>query len=107
MEYYDRQGNFSYNEIRVPEEMYLTDPEQIHQQLIYMERETLYGYPWNKVYDLQYLKQLGITFDDYRNAKFIEDICFNIEFCMEIDSMNLLDFAPYHYEMCIRDRFYC
>ena len=97
LEYYDRQGKFSYEEVRVPEEMYLTDPEQIHQQLIYMERETLYGYPVNKVYDLQYLNQLGITFDDYRNAKFIEDICFNIEFCMEIDSMNLLDFAPYHY----------
>ena len=92
LEYYDRQGKFSYEEVRVPEEMYLTDPEQIHQQLIYMERETLYGYPVNKVYDLQYLKQLGITFDDYRNAKFIEDICFNIEFCMD-----LLDFAPYHY----------
>ena len=50
LEYYDRQGKFSYEEVRVPEEMYLTDPEQIHQQLIYMERETLYGYPVNKVY---------------------------------------------------------
>ena len=55
-----------------------------------LEQQTLYGYPWNKIYDLSYLRKLGLKFLDYRENKFVEDILFNIEYCMDIDSLHLL-----------------
>ena len=59
-----------------------------------MEQETLYGYAWNKAYDLDYIRAKGLS---YEKVPLIEDIVFNIQYCMDIDSMNLLDISPYHY----------
>ena len=55
-EYYNEDGSFAYaHEIR-PEEKYFTDIEEIHNYMIRLEQETIYGYAWNKVYDLDYIK---------------------------------------------------
>lgn len=96
-EYYNAEGDFQYSRVvSYPQKLFHTR-EELRREMIYLERETLYGYPWNKVYELEYLKKKGITFSDYKNAKFIEDIKFNISFCMEIDTMNIMEFCPYHY----------
>lgn len=96
-EYYSPEGKLEYQNIRKPAPALLNTEEDVRRQLLLLEQQTLYGYPWNKIYDLIYMKNLGIRFEDYRKTKFIEDILFNIQFCMDIDSMNLLDLAPYHY----------
>lgn len=96
-EYYSQDGKLEYKNTRKPPRMLLNTERDVRKQIILLEQQTLYGYPWNKVYDLIYMKNLGIRFEDYRKAKFIEDILFNIQFCMDIDSMNLLSAAPYHY----------
>lgn len=96
-EYYDEKGRFLYRRPVSHGEGYYVDTARLRQEFIYLEQETLYGYPWNKVYNLSYLKKLRIQFADYETAKFIEDISFNIEFCMDIESLNILDFCPYHY----------
>ena len=93
-EYYNEDGSFAYaHEIR-PEEKYFTDIEEIHNYMIRLEQETIYGYAWNKVYDLDYIKENKFR---YETVRLIEDIVFNINYCNDIDSMNLLNIAPYHY----------
>lgn len=96
-EYYDAQDQFQYSHRICHEEKYFRTKGELRPEMIILERETLYGYPWNKVYDLEYLKKGAFQFSDYNDAKFIEDIKFNVEFCMEIDSLNILSFCPYHY----------
>lgn len=96
-EYYDQQGNFQYSHPVCHEEKYFRTKEELRPEMILLERETLYGYPWNKVYDLEYLKKGKFRFAYYDEAKFIEDIKFNIECCTDIDSLNILAFCPYHY----------
>lgn len=96
-EYFSKDGQLEYRNIRKPRPGIFRDREALRKEILGLEQQTLYGYPWNKVYDLDYLKGLGLRFEDYRKNKFIEDILFNIAFCMDIDSMNLLDIAPYHY----------
>ena len=96
-EYYSKDGQLEYQNIRKARAGVLQDKEALRKEVLGLEQQTLYGYPWNKVYDLDYLKSLGLKFEDYRKNKFIEDILFNIAFCMDIDSMNILDIAPYHY----------
>lgn len=96
-EYYDVKGNYQYSHPVSHSEKYFHTSSELRKEMIYLERETLYGYPWNKIYDLKYLKKKGIIFSDYKDAKFIEDIKFNIEYCMDIDTMNIMEFCPYHY----------
>lgn len=96
-EYYDQHNQYQYSHRVSHADKYFRTKEELRPEMIYLERETLYGYPWNKVYDLEYLKEIKCQFDDYRKAKFIEDIKFNVEYCMDIDSLNILSICPYHY----------
>lgn len=96
-EYYGTENEYQYSHAISHEEKFFTSREELRPEMIKLEQETLYGYPWNKVYDLGYLKKLGLEFEDYNSAKFIEDITFNIAYCMDIDSLNILSCCPYHY----------
>lgn len=102
-EYYAENGTLSYRNIRCPEEKVFRSKEELRPYMIYLEQQTLYGYPWNKIYDLAYLKEIHLQFTDYRTNKFIEDITFNIAYCMDIDSLNILPITPYHYAKRSKD----
>lgn len=62
--------------------------------IVRLERETMYGYPWNKAYRLDYLRDHGIRFPKITH---IEDIMFNIAAFEEIASFALLPEVLYHY----------
>lgn len=96
-EYYSGEGRLEYTNPRAPKEAHLTEQTLVRKEFLSLEQQTLYGYPWNKIYDLAYLRKLGLKFLDYRENKFVEDILFNIEYCMDIDSLHLLPITPYHY----------
>lgn len=94
-EHYQRKGkDTGYQHTVCPEEHYFKTAEELRPYIIRLEQETLYGYAWNKIYDLAYLRELRLYFEDNRP---IEDITFNVKFCMDIDSMNTLKIAPYHH----------
>ncbi|MEG2305587.1 MAG: glycosyltransferase family 2 protein [Lachnospiraceae bacterium] len=93
-EYYNKDGSFSYRHQIMPEEHYYTTAKDLRTYIVYLERQTLYGYSWNKIYNLTYLRELQLQYEEVR---LIEDIMFNVKFCMDIDSMNTLPIAPYHY----------
>ena len=93
-EYYEPDGKFSYAHEVLPDEHCFTNKKQVRGYIIKLEQSTLYGYAWNKFYNLSYLKEIGI---EYETVTLIEDIVFNAVFCMDIESMNTIAAAPYHY----------
>ena len=78
----------------VPKRQYLSGQQKMREQVIRLEQETIYGYAWNKSYSLEHIRREGLQ---YETVRLIEDIVFNIQFCNDIKSMNVLDIAPYHY----------
>ena len=83
-----------------------TTQETLRKEFIRLEQQTLYGYAWNKFYNLDYLRSQNLWYTD---VKLIEDIKFNVEYCMNIQRMNLLAITPYHYakrvEMNLTNKF--
>lgn len=67
--------------------------------MVDLERETMYGYAWNKAYRLEYLREKRLRFE---NIAHIEDITFNIEAFEDVDSLTILEQRFYHY--CNRNR---
>ena len=72
----------------------LKGKQSVRNEILTLELADLYGYPCNKMYDSEYVKSRNIQFP---KMKFNEDIIFNIDFFMDVDSCNIIDFAPYHY----------
>lgn len=93
-EYYDKQGKLQYSHVICPKEHYFKTAEEFRPYIISLEQETLYGYAWNKFYHLPYIRQIKL---EYENVKLIEDITFNVKYFMDIESLNILPIAPYHY----------
>lgn len=93
-EYYDRKGNLDYTHVICPEERLYDSQEELRRAVIYLEQQTLYGYAWNKVYNLEYMREMRFRFE---NVKLIEDIHFNVQYFMDIKRLNVLGIAPYHY----------
>jgi glycosyltransferase involved in cell wall biosynthesis len=94
-EYFDKDGSYSYSHMVLPKEGYYTEEKDLRKEIIYLEQSTVYGYAWNKFYNLEYLRSIHLQ---YENVKLIEDVLFNVKYCMDIDSMNLIEKPFYHYE---------
>lgn len=62
--------------------------------MLSLEGQTLFGYAWNKAYQLTYLRQLGVQF---KKITMIEDVLFNIEVFRTIDSCNQIAKTLYRY----------
>lgn len=96
-EYYDAAGKYLYNHKIVPKSGYYKNRKDFRPYILDLERETLYGYVWNKVYNIEFLRNKKVQFEDYKDARFIEDILFNISVMNDLPSLNILSIAPYHY----------
>ncbi len=72
----------------------LTGASEVRKVMLDLERTTLYGYPWNKLYSLAYLREHNVRFPAVR---FNEDILFNIDAFMDLERCTILDITPYHY----------
>lgn len=93
-EYFDKNDVLKHTKtISMPEQL-LDNADDVHELVIKLEENTLYGYAWNKFYNLKYLKELGLK---YEVVTLIEDIQFNVKYFQEIKSLNLLSMTPYHY----------
>ncbi len=93
-EYYGTDGKLNYTHRIVPEKKRFSAKEELRPYMIRLEQQTIYGYAWNKMYSLDYIKENSLRFE---TVTLIEDIVFNIQYCMDIESMNILDITPYHY----------
>lgn len=93
-EYEDGEGKIGYTKRINHEQKLLNSKASVRNEVIRLEEKTLFGYAWNKAYQVSYLKDNGFCFE---KVTMIEDIVFNINYFKEIDSCNILDITPYHY----------
>jgi glycosyltransferase involved in cell wall biosynthesis len=93
-EYYNENGTFLYTHPLPLQPGSYDSPEAWHAQIIDFERTTHYGYAWNKIYKLSRIQALNLSFEQ---VKLIEDICFNIRYFQDAQSLATLAGTPYHY----------
>ena len=94
-EYYDTSDQLATTvKVDYPEYLF-SSKEELRPHIIRLEEKTLLGYQWNKLYDLNYLREKQLQFE---NVPLIEDILFSIDFVKGIDSLNILNITPYHYQ---------
>lgn len=94
-EYFDENNRQTGRKEVIPSGLVSEDKREIRKAIIELEGQTLYGYLWNKVYNRAYLKSLDLTIPD---MKILEDIYFNIQYCQDIDSIIVMETAPYTYK---------
>lgn len=93
-EYYDENGEIKYTkQVLSPAENF-DDAPSLRARIMDYEENYLYGYPVNKLYLTDYIRKIKATFPSLGQN---EDILFNIDYFMDVDSLNVLDIAPYHY----------
>lgn len=91
---YYREGKVIYSTIHhLPDGRYVGG-DAIYPVLIEMERETLYGYPWNKAFLTDFLKGHGLSFE---RIVHVEDILFNIAVFDQVEYFSNLSRVPAHY----------
>ena len=93
-EYHSEKGEIEYTKRVAPSAGVFKTPEELRAQIPPLEQNLLYGYPVNKLYEMDHIRKEKIAFPDMALQ---EDIIFNIDFFMNVRSMNLLDITPYHY----------
>ena len=95
-EYFDNNNNLNNTvDITYGEEKYFDNITDLRKAVIELEKKTLYGYAWNKIYDVEYLKKIGAEF---KKITLIEDIMYNVEVFTDITKLNLLEITPYNYK---------
>lgn len=94
-EYYDNNERLRHTEVVCTEGKILHTSNDVRNEIMLLEKKTLYGYAWNKFYRLEYLKNLGLHFE---KITLIEDILFNVKYCMDIESMTIINTPAYHYK---------
>lgn len=93
-EYYDQHNVLHHTKQICPKQIYMDTQSEMRKQIIDLEMQTLYGYAWNKFYSLDRINALNLRFEQ---VVLIEDIFFNVKYCNDANSMNILSIAPYHY----------
>lgn len=92
--YYDGTGAFLYAHPLPMEPGAYADQNVWRRRVAGWERGTHYGYPWNKVYRLDHIRQEGLAFEQVR---LIEDVTFNVGFFQNARGVVVVDGTPYHY----------
>lgn len=74
--------------------LYINDKDKMNEILIYLEDATILGYPWNKCFKRQIVKDNDIHFED---ISIYEDIFFNLDYYKKIKSISLINKSLYIY----------
>ena len=100
-DYYDKDGNIAKSRVvKAKKDEYLSSAIDVQRTAIELERQTLYGYAWNKAYSVAFLKSIAAKFKD---VTLIEDITFNVEVFDKLNSLNIISAPLYHYMRRIDD----
>ena len=92
--YYDKDGNcYCNNHLRLPEEI-CHNVDEIKNVIIELEKNTMFGYQWNRFYRTVILKNNNIQFE---KVVLYEDYFFNLEVIKHVNTMGILDDTGYYY----------
>lgn len=95
-EYFDADGKLvSKKEVKADRDYFFDNQHDLRKFVISLEKNTLYGYAWNKVYRTDYIKQINAQF---KKITLIEDIDFNVSVFQNITNLNVLSNTPYRYK---------
>lgn len=100
-EYVKEDGRMAYEISHSLPTEFTKDPDTIHRRVMCLNRETLYGYVWNKAYKKSLIDELDLTFE---KAPFGEDILFNIAYFDAVTSMQIMGDEFYHYRNILADK---
>lgn len=93
-EYYDRDGCLCQTRLVRVEPQTLNSAMEIRRCALELERKTLLGYAWNKLYERAMIENLSVAFEE---TPLIEDILFNLSLLPVLEQVVMLDQTPYHY----------
>lgn len=93
-EYFDAKGGFLYSRDFSMSPGVYAHPQEWRGLVIDFECGTHYGYPWNKLYRLDRIKDMDLKFQQVR---LIEDITFNVAYFQEAETLVVLSDTPYRY----------
>ncbi len=93
-DHYDASGRLTLTRRIAPEPRTVRTQAGKQAAVIALERQTLLGYAWNKLYRAGFLRENGLTF---QSIELIEDILFNIECARHARVSVVLDECGYHY----------
>ena len=93
-EYFDKSARIYKTKTISLEEKVLKTKREVRQELLYLEETGVLGYPWNKLFSAELLKNSGAKFP---KMAFNEDIIFNIDAFSFASSCNILSITPYRY----------
>ncbi len=94
-EYHDQTGRRTSSRTLSPGDGDWRGDHEFRDHVIDLERGTFLGYPWNKLYDLGWVRSSGARFQEIH---FVEDILFNLDVIRRMRTMTTVAAAPYHYE---------
>lgn len=94
-DYYDRKNKLISQNVIRPEEKYCKTAEEVRASVIRLEERTLFGYQWNRLYDMEIIRKNNIRFED---SILYEDYFFNLEVIKYIEKLNIISNAGYHYK---------
>lgn len=100
-DYLDQEQSVYYSNTHTLEKRLAEEPVDFAKMIYELERETLYGYPWNKVYRTSLLQENHIQFPA---MSFSEDFFFNAEVYDYAASAMTIPEALYHYQNQTGDR---
>ena len=100
-EYLKTDGTMAYVVSHSLPTEFSNDADTIHRRVMGLNRETLYGYVWNKAYKRSLIEAHDFTFE---KMPFGEDILFNIAYFDQISSMQILGDEFYHYRNILDDK---
>lgn len=93
-EWYKSNGGFSHRRSVCEESDETLTRKQLRSLALHFEETTAYGYAWNKVYELQYLRANQLEFNE---VDYIEDIEFNVRVFQNLNSLAVIARPYYHY----------
>lgn len=93
--YYTTKGQIKREHSIIPQAADCLSAEAVHMHVAELDRQTLYGYVWNKVYRKSVLDRYQICFDTRYSIQ--EDFLFNADFFDHVSSMAILDRDFYRY----------
>ncbi len=100
-EYVKEDGRLAYEVSHSLPTEFTNDADTIHRRVMCLNRETLYGYVWNKAYKKSLIDKLNLSFE---KMPFGEDILFNIAYFDEVTSMQIMGDEFYHYRNILADK---
>ena len=92
--WYNASGRLSHGKRRSNKQTKLLNTDELRRDILFFEENTQYGYVWNKIYDLAYLRKNNLSFE---KIAYIEDIEFNINVFQNLNQLAILSGCYYYY----------